>query len=349
MDPGAGEDNMASPETVRMSLAAAMTLDLKRGLFYRNAKLGCINLLMEYEEGCLANCQYCGQGREIADTPDCRSLIRVEWPSYPLDKVIEAINVAKAKHPHITRVCVGAISHKRAPRDMVLIIDRVRRETGLKVSTLVTPTVFSKEDLEAVRDMGAENMTVAMDCSTPELFEELRGKDAKGPHTWETYINGIRDAVEVMGPGTNAVGVHLIIGLGETEEDAIRFIQECYDMGARVHLFSFFPEPGSPMEDQPQPPMETYRRIQVARHLIDRDEAMADGMTFQEGNVVDFGVPPHVMEVMVEEGQTFMTSGCPGCNRPYANETPSQAAEGLLRNYPFVPNEEDVGLIRTQF
>ena len=82
---------MVSPKTVRMSLAAAMTLGLKRGLFYRNAKLGCINLLMEYEKGCLANCQYCGQGREISDTPDCRSLIRVEWPSYTLDEVVGAI------------------------------------------------------------------------------------------------------------------------------------------------------------------------------------------------------------------------------------------------------------------
>ena len=44
-----------------------------------------------------------------------------------------------------------------------------------------------------------------------------------------------------------------------------------------------------------------------------------------------------------------MTTGCPGCNRPYANETPSQAAEGLLRNYPFRPTEDDVALIRQQF
>jgi biotin synthase len=332
-----------------MSLAAAMTLGLKRGLFYRNAKLGCINLLMEYEEGCLANCQYCGQGREITDTPDCRSLIRVEWPSYPLNEVIAAINVAAAKHPHITRVCVGAISHKRAPGDMVRIVDRVRKETGLKVSTLVTPTVFSRQDLEAVRDAGAENMTIAIDCSTPELFEELRGRTAKGPHTWETYIDGIRTAVEVMGPGTNVVGVHLIIGLGESEQEAIGFIQECYDMGARVHLFSFYPETGSPLEDLEQPAMATYRRVQVARHLMDRGDARAKGMHFEEGRLVDFGIPGKEMDDIMEEGRAFMTTGCPGCNRPFANETPSQAADGLLRNYPFVPNEEDVAQIRTQF
>ena len=340
---------MASPDTVRMSLAAAMTLGLKRGLFHRNAKLGCINLLMEYEEGCLANCQYCGQGREISETPDCRSLIRVEWPSYPLDRVIEAIRSSSARDPNITRVCVGAISHKRAPEDMVTIVRSIIRETGLDVSTLVTPTVFTREDLEAVKEAGAQNLTVAIDCSTPELFAELRGKHAKGPHTWDRYIGGIADAVGVMGSTPNAVGVHIIIGLGETEEEVIGFIQVCYDMGARAHLFSFFPEPGSPLETLPQPDMATYRKVQVARHLIDRGTARADAMTFEGGRLVGYGVPQEVIETLIEEGRAFMTSGCPGCNRPYANETPTQAMEGLLRNYPFVPNEEDVALIRQQF
>ncbi len=54
---------MGSPETVRLSIAAAMTLGFRRGKFYRNAKLGCINLLMEYDRGCIANCLYCGQAK----------------------------------------------------------------------------------------------------------------------------------------------------------------------------------------------------------------------------------------------------------------------------------------------
>ena len=339
---------MASPDNVRMSLAAAMTLGLKGGLFYRNAQLGCMNLLMEYDEGCMANCQYCGQGREMNDTPDCRSLIRVEWPSYPLDQVIEAINIASAAKPFIRRVCVGSICHRRAPQDMVRIIERIKAETSMAVSTLVTPTVFGREEMETVRDAGAENMTVAVDCSTPELFDQLRGGTAMGPHQWDAYIEGIRTAVDVMGPGTNAVGVHLIIGLGETEEEAIRFIQECYDMGARVHLFSFYPEVGSPMEGVDQPPMEVYRHVQVARHLFDTGQGRAEDMTFEDGRLVDFGVPGPVIDGILEEGRAFMTTGCPGCNRPFANETPSQAAEGLLRNYPFEPTEEDTTLIRQQ-
>jgi biotin synthase-related radical SAM superfamily protein len=340
---------VVSPETVRMSLAAALTLGLKRGLFYRGAKLGCINLLMEYEEGCLANCQYCGQGRGISETPDCRNLIRVEWPSYPLDQVVEATRAASEADHSVRRVCVGAISHRRAPEDMVTIVTRVIEGTGLDVSTLVTPTVFGRAELEAVRDAGAENITVAIDCCTEELFERMRGRGARGPHAWEGYLQGVRDAVEVMGgAGSNAVGVHLIIGLGETEQEAVEFIQRCYDMGARVHLFSFFPEPGSPLADRPQPPMGTYRRVQLARHLIDAGRSRADGMRFEGGRLVDTGVPAGELDGVIADGRAFMTSGCPGCNRPYANETPTQAMEGELRNYPFVPDADDIALIRAQ-
>ncbi|EMR74670.1 hypothetical protein MBGDF03_01269 [Thermoplasmatales archaeon SCGC AB-540-F20] len=48
-----------SPEYLRTSLAAAMTLGFKNGRFYRNAKLPCINLLLTYNSGCAGNCGYC--------------------------------------------------------------------------------------------------------------------------------------------------------------------------------------------------------------------------------------------------------------------------------------------------
>jgi biotin synthase len=340
---------VASPDTVRISLAAAMTLGFKKGKFYRDAKLGCINILMEYDKGCIANCRYCGQARDIVDQPTCKSLIRVSWPSYPLDKVIEATKAAAKKDRFVQRVCVSALTRKEAPKDLAEIVRKVKAGTGLKVSTLITPTVFKKKDLEAIKKAGAENITIAVDCCTPELFDGLRGKGTKGPHRWERYLKGIEEAVEVMGKGRCSVGVHLIMGLGETEEDAVGFIQRCYDLGARVHLFSFYPEKGSLMKEGKQPPLDSYRRMQLARHLIERGLATAEKMMFRGGELVDFGVPAKVVEAVTRKGDAFMTSGCPGCNRPYANETPTQAEQGLLRNYPFPPTKEDVERIRGQF
>ncbi len=53
-----------SPDFVRVSLAAAMTLGFVGGWFYRNARLRCVNLLLTYDSGCKANCAFCGLARE---------------------------------------------------------------------------------------------------------------------------------------------------------------------------------------------------------------------------------------------------------------------------------------------
>ena len=63
-------------------------------------------------------------------------------------------------------------------------------------------------------------------------------------------------------------GIHLIVGLGETEKEMVVTIQKGQDLGAYTHLFSFFPEKGSPMEKIPLPPLGQYRRIQLARWII---------------------------------------------------------------------------------
>ena len=51
---------ISSPDHLRMSLAAAMTLGYTPGVFYRDARLYCINLLLTYPEGCRGRCAYCG-------------------------------------------------------------------------------------------------------------------------------------------------------------------------------------------------------------------------------------------------------------------------------------------------
>lgn len=339
---------MASPETVRLSTAAAMTLGFKPGKFFRNARLGCINLLMEYDQGCKANCLYCGQAREIADGPDCKSLIRVKWPSYPLSAVIKATRKAAERDHSIQRVCISTLTSSNVPQDLVKIVSKVKAGTGLKVSTLITPTSFNKKDLESIRAAGAENTTIAIDTATSELFDQLRGKGARGPHRWKHYINGIDEAVAVGGNGPYTVGVHLIIGLGETEEEAVHFIQACYDRGARVHLFSFYPERGTSVERWRQPPIEQYRRVQLARFLIDRDKSQFEKMKFKAGRLIDFGAPTSEIAAIIRKGTAFMTTGCTGCNRPYANETPTQAMQGLLRNYPFPPQTQDIRIIAKQ-
>jgi biotin synthase len=325
---------------VRLSAAAAITLGFKRGLFYRNAKLTCINLLMTYEGGCRANCLYCGQAREATGMSGCKSLIRVSWPACPLEEVVKRLPRVRN---YVQRLCVATITHPKAREDILPIIRRVHEGSDLPISALITPTLFRKEDVEALKSAGVEMIGVAVDAATPKLFDKLRGRGAGGPHRWERYIRGIHEAVEVFGEGK--VGCHLIIGLGESEREAIEFVQLVRDIGANTHLFSFFPEAESALKDMPPPPIEQYRRIQLARYLIDEELSRFELMKFNSiGQATDFGLDGETLSKVIESGKPFQTSGCPGCNRPYANERPSQP----MRNFPFPPSEEDIRVIMQQ-
>lgn len=330
-----------SPEWIQTSLAAAMSLGLEKGKFYRNAQCTCLNILLTYEEGCRAACSYCGLSRvSHAEVP---TFIRVKWPTYSMDEIL--MQMQKHKHP-FKRICISMITNVRAMADTCSIIARFQ-DTGLPISVLVSPTVMQgKADLLRLKEAGADHIGIAVDAATRKLFEQHRGKGVSGPHDWDQYWQLVSDCVELFGP--SYTGIHLIVGLGETEEEMIKTIARANCIGASTHLFSFFPEAGSLLEDHPQPPMAQYRNVQLARYLINNDIIPASAISFlSNGEVSDYGTD---VDSIISSGYPFMTSGCPGkdgkvaCNRPYANERVNQP----IRNFPFVLEPKDVATVRTQ-
>lgn len=336
-----------SPEYLRMSLSSAMALRLRRGLFHRNAKSPCVNLLMTYEKGCFANCAYCGLARERSGEYVDKSFIRVEWPVYSLDEIIERIQ--KYQRTDIKRVCISMITNRRGPADLVTVLSRLRPAIDIPISLLVSPTITSESDLINFREGGADRIGIAVDTATPELFDHIRGKSARGPHKWDAYWEKIETAMKVF--GNENVGVHFVVGLGETEKKMIASIQRVRDMGGGTHLFSFFPESESRLADRPQPSMGQYRRIQLGRHIIDEGLGNMKDFTFElSGRISDFGLSEDELNKVIESGEPFRTSGCRGedgevaCNRPYANSLPGPD----IRNYPFSPGESDIARIKEQ-
>jgi biotin synthase-related radical SAM superfamily protein len=331
-----------SPEFVQTSLAGAMCMGLAPGKFHRNAQCGCLNLLLTYHNGCRASCSYCGLARN-RNTDSSNTFIRVKWPTYLMSDIISRVQTRT--HP-FKRACVSMVTHGRALDDACTIINNLRDNTDLPVSGLLSPTVMKKGDLERIRDAGADRVGIAIDTVTPELFDKHRAGGVGGPHRWDVYMQSLEDAVDVF--GSYKVGVHVIVGLGETEQQMVAFIDRTNKMKVATHLFSFFPESGSVLEFHPQPPLDQYRRIQLARYLINEKIVSLDSMHFSpSGEVVDFGIEIDPYIVM---GLPFMTSGCPGndgllaCNRPFGNERASEP----MRNYPFLPEQGDIGIIRNQ-
>jgi len=336
-------ERKVSPEFIQTSLAASLTLGFQSGSFHRNAKLKGLNLLLHYDEGCLGKCHFCGLSKSRREGPKGKTFIRVDWPLYPLDEIIER---TKAKD-QIHRVCLSMVTHPKALEDTLYVIERLRKETNLPISVLISPTLIRHDDfLAAMKKAGADRVGIAIDAATPDLFDRLRGTGVGGPHQWDHYWEVTRLAVSVFGKFFG--GIHLIVGLGETEKEMVDAIQRGQELGAYTHLFSFFPEKGSPMEKHPSPPLDQYRRIQLARWIINESLGSAGRMKFdQNGRLIDFGME---IESLIQTGEPFMTSGCPGrngkvaCNRPYGNERPS----GPIRNFPFQLEAQDIEEIRTQ-
>lgn len=341
-----------SPEYVQMSTAAAITLGLVSGTMHRTACTHCLNLLVTYPEGCRANCSYCGLARHREESRDYadRNFIRVDWPTARYAEVIERIK-SGADRGGIERMCISMITHPNSDYDtMTMLKQWVKEVPSIPVSILSNPTTLKRSDIVALRDEGSDIFTVALDAATPDIFERTRGKTVDSPHTWEGYWQAIDWAAEIFGP--ERFGVHLICGMGETEREILEIVQRIRDMGGHNHMFAFFPEQGSMMEDWAPVPRDQWRRVQLARFIIDHAGGRIEDMRFDEcGRVVDFGMAEDALEALIDSGKPFRTSGCPGktdpevsaCNRPYGDSSPSD-----ILSFPFALDSGDVDIARRQ-
>ena len=346
--------HMRSPQYVQLSTAAAMTLGIMPGKMHRCECTRCLNLLLSYPEGCRANCAYCGLARHREAERDYadRNFIRVDWPAVPVEQIVDIVARDAAASP-FHRMCISMITHPRSDADTVAVLQAWTRRidpAAIPVSILSNPTTMGREDVVRLRELGADIFTVALDAATPAIFDRTRGKGVQSPHKWSHYWQILLLAREVF--GRQKFGAHIIIGMGETEREALGLVQQLIDLGGHSHLFCFFPEKGSLMDHLPATPRDQWRRVQLARYLIDYASVRVGQMRFDErGRVADFGLPRAELERIIEAGVAFRTSGCPGkfrddvsaCDRPYGDSPPSNIA-----SYPFAPGRADLRRIRRQ-
>lgn len=344
---------MRSPDYVQVSTAAAITLGLAPGSLFGCSCTRCLNLLLTYPEGCRANCAYCGlaRHREAASDYADRNFIRVDWPSLPVADLIERVSGDPDTPFH--RMCISMITHPRSEADTFTVLkawtDRIP-QSHVPVSILSNPTTMTRDDVVTLDALGAEIFTVALDAATPAIFDATRGRGVASPHSWAGYWARLMDAAEIFGRGR--FGAHIIIGMGETEFEALALVERLVEMGGSSHMFCFYPERGSLMDHLPATPRPQWRRVQLARYLIEFRGLRLRHMRFDtEGRVADFGLRHAELDAIIAEGTAFRTSGCPGkqradisaCDRPYGDSPPRDIA-----SYPFPPAPHDTARIRAQ-
>jgi biotin synthase len=253
-------------------------------------------------------------------------LSRVSWPVFSTESVINGIEIA-VKEGELKRVCLQALNYPGVFKHLACLVNMIHKRIDVPISVSCQP--LNIDNIRLLAEAGIERIGIPLDAATRRLFDKVKGSSAEGPYIWEEQFKILSDAVNIFGRGK--VSTHLIVGLGETERDMIRLIQRCVDMGVLPALFAFTPILGTALECMPQPSIQKYRHIQIARHLIVYDMARYENMRFDgEKCISDFGVDDKTLLQIIRTGEPFRTSGCPDCNRPYYNEKPS----GPIYNYP---------------
>ena len=314
------------PNKVRVSIGTASVLGLVK---YSLKVPPTTAYLMSFtDNGCRANCSFCAQAKGYQGEKE--KLSRVVWPSYNLEKVLEGFESPRANI--LERICFQVINYPNFIGDTVELIKSLK-VTGLPLSLDTCPV--DQDSLLELRNSGVERISIPLDGATPKIFNRIKGKGVNGPYRWEKHLKSLDQAVKVFGKGK--VGTNLIIGLGETEKEAAEFISELKRKDVNTILFAFTPVKGTRLQNNKQPDLRSYRRVQIARYIIANDISSISNFRFnQKEEITGYGVDK--LDELLRDGKAFETNGCPGCNRPFYNERPS----GPQYNYPRPLSNEEV-------
>ncbi len=289
---------------------------------------------------CTANCAFCAQARTSQAPADRLSL--VTWPIFPFSQVMSKLSEKKG-HVPFKRICIQTIIYPNLKDDLLYMVSHIHKSAPqIPISVAIPP--MSETYLRRLKEINVDRIGISLDAVTPELFNNIKGTEVDGPFTWKNHLHALESAITIF--GSNQTTTHLMIGLGEKEDDVVNCMQELTDKGITIGLFPFTPLPGTILAQNSRPSLAQYRRLQLAHYLIKHKMARAEQMTFSssEGKITDFGLSPNILKRVILNGEAFKTSGCPSCNRPFFTERPS----GPLYNFPFLPSANQLIKIQQQ-
>lgn len=263
-------------------------------------------------EKCRNNCRFCAQSRHSQARADLLS--RVTWPEIAVDEAVDGIACAH-REGRLKRACFQVVDGAENWPATLAAVENIRAKTPVPVC--VSSHIGSVEAAEELIAAGAERVCIALDAATPKVYSLVKEGD------WQARRQLMSDCARAL-PGR--VTTHLIVGLGETEEEMADCLAACIRDGIAVGLFAFTPIRGTALAEAQPPALDHYRRIQVAHFLLKKgfDRSV---IRCSSGRIIGFAIDD--LSGMLAGGAAFQTSGCPDCNRPYYNERPG----GVMYNY----------------
>ena len=274
-------------------------------------------------ERCTRNCAFCAQARE--STAGSKFLSRVAWQETPEAEAIKNIGEA-FQSGKIKRVCLQVVNRPDSHEVVTRALQEFKKYGELPV--VVSSHFASVQQAAELFALGASRLGLALDVATPELFASIKGG------SWQNRWDLLCACAERF-PGK--MTTHLIVGLGETEEEMWQVICSCWDHKITVALFAFTPLKGTKFAERQPPDRGSYRRLQIGLELLKKGYSPSL-IECSEGKIAKIKVAS--LQEILADGNAFRTTGCEDCNRPYYNERPRQ----ILYNYHRPLTSEELGL-----
>ena len=212
-----------------------------------------VTLLNIKTGACPEDCAYCTQSGRFKTSLKNEKL-------WNLEEVLE--KAREAKENGAMRFCMGAAWRSIPKKDRPKIEDMIREVKALGLETCVTLGMLDQEDAEALKSAGLDYYNHNLDTS-PEYYKKII--------TTRTYQDRL-DTLEHVRNADIKVCCGGIVGMGETREDRISFLQQLANLPKHpdsVTLNQLMPMRGTPLEKvQPMESFEYVRVVATARILM---------------------------------------------------------------------------------
>jgi len=235
------------------------------------------------EKRCAANCLFCAQAR--GSGAELSTIARGMYVPADLEAVVQRLGMAYDRK-YLARACIQTALYGMWWDDTVYLIKRMRQVCKIPLSLSVFP--LPDEKYRELKALGVNELVIPLDACTSGLFDSIKGTGAGGPYSWDGHRDGLKRAAQIFGN----IGTHLLIGMGETDEEAVKVIDELQEHKINTALFSYTYIPGVQMlqRQENKESIRHYRTVQLARYLITGGMATYRDMRFSNGVLSDFGV-----------------------------------------------------------
>lgn len=304
---------------IRVSLGTAIEL----GLLNKKSDIPPTTAYIMIGDKCSNKCAFCSQSTESSTRKD--KLSRVIWPEYSKEDILKAFEGYKGKN--IKRMCIQSMASNDAHETVEEFISYIKDKINMPIS--LSAKLEKSEDIERFFSCGVDKIGIAIDAANKELYENIKGNN------YEEKLDFINSMAHKY---KGKISTHIIVGLGESHKDIHDLYVHLKENNVTVSLFAFTPVRGTKMEKISQPPIQSYRRVQLMTYMINKGYT-GDNFTFKNGYIENINLDNEIRKD-IESGYPFEIRGCKNCNRPYYNERPGST----IYNYSRSLNEDEIQL-----